>query len=119
MTGSLDPKVAILTGAATGIGKSIALRLAAEQMRVVVNHLNTSELAQSVVDQMGAGGGEAIAVAADVSDAGQFYAPVTATLERFGHWDVLVNNAGVPLVKPFGEITENAFDRSFATNVKP
>jgi len=67
MSGQLDGKVAIVTGAGTGIGKAIAAALAADGARVVVNHLDTPELACAVVGTISSGGGEAIAVAADVS----------------------------------------------------
>jgi 3-oxoacyl-[acyl-carrier protein] reductase len=118
VSGQLDDKVAIVTGAATGIGKATALALAAEGARVVVNHLNTPELAEAVVGQITGGGGEASAVAADVGNRAEYTAMVEVTIDRFGSWDVLVNNAGVALIKPFGEVTEAEFDQSFQVNVK-
>jgi 3-oxoacyl-[acyl-carrier protein] reductase len=118
MTRELDGKVAIVTGAATGIGKAIALAFGAAGARVVVNHLDTPDLADAVVAEISRGGGEALAVAADISSRVQFEALVSATIDHFGSWDVLVNNAGIALVKPFGEVSENEFDRSFQVNVK-
>jgi 3-oxoacyl-[acyl-carrier protein] reductase len=118
VSGQLDGKVAIVTGAATGIGKAIALALAGDGARVVVNHLNTPELAEAVVAQVTHRGGEAIAVAADVGKRGEYASMVDVTLDRFGSWDILVNNAGVAQVKPFGEVTEEEFDDSFRVNVK-
>jgi 3-oxoacyl-[acyl-carrier protein] reductase len=118
MSSELAGKVAIVTGAATGIGKAIATALAAAGARVVVNHLNTPDLADAVVARIAANGGEAIPVAADVSRRGEFTRMVDATIEAFGCWDILVNNAGVALVKPFGEVTEEEFDQSFQVNVK-
>jgi len=114
----LDGKSAIVTGAATGIGKAIALALGSAGARVVVNHRNTAELAERVVLEIERVGGEAIAFAADVGRRTEFEALVSATIERFGSWDVLVNNAGIAVLKPFGEITEEEFDRSFEVNVK-
>jgi 3-oxoacyl-[acyl-carrier protein] reductase len=118
VSGQLDGKVAIVTGAATGIGKAIALALAGDGARVVVNHLNTPELAEAVVAQVTHRGGEAIAVAADVGKRGEYASMVDVTLDRFGSWDILVNNAGVAQVKAFGEVTEEEFDDSFRVNVK-
>jgi 3-oxoacyl-[acyl-carrier protein] reductase len=105
-------------GAATGIGKAIAFAFGAAGARVVVNHLDTPDLAEAVVAEISRGGGEALAVAADISSRVQFEALVAATIARFGSWDVLVNNAGIALVKPFGEVSEDEFDRSFQVNVK-
>lgn len=118
MTGSLTGKVALVTGAATGIGKSIATTLAAAGAQVVVNHLNTPEPANSVVAEIEAAGGQAIAVAADVSSRADFEAMIERVLNAFGRWDVLVNNAAVAITKPFAEVTADEFDQSFAVNVK-
>ena len=118
MSGQLDGKVAVVTGAATGIGKAIAAALAADGARVVINHLNTPDLAEAVVSTITSDGGEAIAVAADVGKRADYAALVEATIARFGRWDILVNNAGLALVKPFSEITEEEFDKSFQVNVK-
>jgi 3-oxoacyl-[acyl-carrier protein] reductase len=118
VTNGLDGKVAIVTGAATGIGKAIATALAEDGGRAVVNHLNTPDLAEGVVASITSAGGEAIAVAADVGKRADYAALVDATIERFGRWDILVNNAGIALVKPFGQVTEEEFDTSFQVNVK-
>jgi 3-oxoacyl-[acyl-carrier protein] reductase len=118
MSRELEGKVAIVTGAATGIGKAIAHACGAAGAGVVVNHLDTPELADAVVAQISRDGGEALAVEADISSRVQFEALVTAAIDRFGGWDVLVNNAAIALVKPFGEVSEDEFDRSFQVNVK-
>jgi 3-oxoacyl-[acyl-carrier protein] reductase len=118
MSRELEGKVGIVTGAATGIGKAIALALGAADARVVVNHLNTPDLAHAVVAQISRDGGEALAVAADISQREEFDMLVHAAIDRFGSWDVLVNNAAVALVKPFGEVTEDEFEQSFQVNVK-
>jgi 3-oxoacyl-[acyl-carrier protein] reductase len=118
MSSELAGKVAIVTGAATGIGKAIAFALGAAGARVVVNHLDTPDLAEAVVAQISRDGGDALAVAADISSRADFEALVSAGFDHFGGWDVLVNNAAVALVKPFGEVTEEEFDHSFQVNVK-
>jgi 3-oxoacyl-[acyl-carrier protein] reductase len=118
MSRELEGKVGIVTGAATGIGKAIALAFGAVGARVVVNHLDTPDLADAVVAQISRDGGEALAVAADISRREAFEMLVQAAIDRFGSWDVLVNNAAVALVKPFGEVTEGEFEQSFQVNVK-
>jgi len=115
---TLEGKTALVTGAATGIGKAIAAALAAAGARVVVNHNHTPEPAEKVVAGIEATGGTAIAVAADISSRAEYLAMVEGLLAEYGRWDVLVNNAAVAITKPFGEITEAEFDASFAVNVK-
>jgi hypothetical protein len=78
MSRPLAGKVAIVTGAATGIGQAIAITLASAGARVVVNHLNTPDLAEAVVSQVADEAGEAIAVAADVSKRSDFAALIDA-----------------------------------------
>jgi 3-oxoacyl-[acyl-carrier protein] reductase len=118
MSGSLLGRVALVTGAATGIGRAIAGALAAEGAHVVINHLNTPDKAALAVAEIKSAGGSASAIAADVADRAQFEAMTEHLLSEFGQWDVLVNNAAVAITKPFADITEAEFDRSFAANVK-
>lgn len=91
----LSDRVAIVTGASRGIGRAIALALAAEGAKVVVNYASSSTAAQQVVDVITEAGGEAIALGADVSKAEQVDALFNQTLAEFGRIDVLVNNAGI------------------------
>jgi 3-oxoacyl-[acyl-carrier protein] reductase len=114
----LAGKTALVTGAATGIGKAIADALAAAGVRVVVNHPHTPEPAAAAVAEIAAAGGSALAVAADVSSRAEYQAMVEQLLGEYGRWDVLVNNAAVAVTKPFPQVTEEEFDRSFAVNVK-
>lgn len=118
MDGLLAGKVALVTGGATGIGKAIAVALAAEGAHVVINHLYTPGKAAFVVAEIESAGGRASAIAADVAERAEFEAMAEHILSDFGRWDVLVNNAAVAITKPFGDITEADFDRSFAANVK-
>ncbi|WP_008318735.1 3-oxoacyl-[acyl-carrier-protein] reductase [Leptolyngbya sp. PCC 6406] len=91
----LAGKVAIVTGASRGIGRAAALALAAEGAQVVVNYARSAGAADAVVAEIVAAGGSAIALQADVSDAEQVEALIKATLEKWEHIDVLVNNAGI------------------------
>ena len=114
----LAGKTALVTGAATGIGKAIAAALAAAGASVVINHNHMPEPAGQAVAEITAAGGTAVAVAADVSIRAEYQAMVDQMLAGFGRWDILVNNAAVAITKPFGHITEADFDLSFAVNVK-
>ena len=114
----LAGKTALVTGAATGIGKAIAAALAAAGASVVINHNHMPEPAGQAVAEITAAGGTAVAVAADVSIRAEYQAMVDQMLAAFGRWDMLVNNAAVAITKPFGQITEADFDLSFAVNVK-
>jgi 3-oxoacyl-[acyl-carrier protein] reductase len=115
---SLAGKTALVTGAATGIGKAIAGALAAGGARVVVNHPHTPEPAAAVVADIAAAGGVALAIAADISSRAEYQAMVQRLLGEYGRWDLLVNNAAVAVTKPFPQISGEEFDRSFAVNVK-
>ena len=92
---ALGGQVAIVTGASRGIGRSIALALAAEGARLVVNYAQSATAAQALAAEISANGGEAISLQADVAQAEQVEALVKQTLDRFGRIDILVNNAGI------------------------
>jgi 3-oxoacyl-[acyl-carrier protein] reductase len=91
----LDGQVALVTGASRGIGKAIALSLAGEGAKLVINYARSSEAADAVVAEIEAMGGEAIALQGDVSQEDQVEALVKATKEKFDRIDILVNNAGI------------------------
>lgn len=116
--GPLADKTALVTGAATGIGKAIAAALAEQGARVVVNHNHTPEPASTVVAAIEAAGGVAMELAADVSNREEYQAMIERLLTAWGQWDVLVNNAAVAITKPFSQVSEREFDVSFAVNVK-
>ena len=113
----LEGKVAIVTGAAQGMGRAIALRYAVEGAKVVVADLNQAG-AEGVAREIEAAGGEATGVAVDVRDQGQAERMVAVAVERFGGVDVLVNNAGVIKIIPFLETTEADWDFIFDVNCK-
>ncbi len=91
----LQGQVAIVTGASRGIGREIALLLAAEGAQVAVNYASSSTAADQVVAEIAAMGSQAIALQADVSKADQVDALIAAVTEKWGRVDILVNNAGI------------------------
>jgi meso-butanediol dehydrogenase/(S,S)-butanediol dehydrogenase/diacetyl reductase len=115
--GKLAGKVAIVTGAARGIGRAIALRLAEDGAAVAVADLNR-EGAHGVAGEIEAAGGKAVAVPVDVADPDSTTELVAATVERLGRLDVMVANAGIIQVKPLLDLTADDWDRTFAVNVR-
>jgi len=113
----LQGKVAVVTGAARGIGLACAARFAAEGAKVVVADILDQEGA-TAVEKIGADGGLAAFVHCDTGDAGQAKALIATTIERFGGLDILVNNAGIATVADFLEVTEEDFDRVLRVNLK-
>ncbi|MBE7619322.1 acetoin reductase [Komagataeibacter sp. FXV2] len=113
---SLVGKVAVVTGAAQGIGRGIALRLAREGADVALVDMNADRLAQ-VRGEITALGRRAIALTADISVREQVFAIVTQAMEQLGDVDVMVNNAGVAQVKALLDVTPDDMGRIFRINV--
>ena len=114
----LNGKVAIVTGAASGMGKAIAELYAKEGAKVVVSDYNF-EGAQAVVEGIKAAGGEAIANRANVAELADIEAMIEAATSTYGKLDILVNNAGImDGMEPVGEITDEKWDRIFAVNTR-
>lgn len=112
----LQDKVAIVTGAASGMGKAIAEGYAQEGAKVVVSDLNL-EGAQAVVETIKAAGGEAIAVQTNVASEEDIVRLYSETKEAFGKLDIVVNNAGImDGMEPVGEISNERWERVFAVN---
>lgn len=114
----LDGKVAIVTGSSRGIGRAIAERLAAGGARVVINYRGNEAAANEVVANIQAGGGEAIAVQADVSNLAQVQALVDSAKKAFGRIDILVNNAGTTRDTLLIRMSEEDWDIVLDTNLK-
>jgi 3-oxoacyl-[acyl-carrier protein] reductase len=115
---SLSEKVAIITGASSGIGRAIAERIAQEGATVVVNYGKSEDRAQAVVAGIESKGGKAVAIQADMSKVEDARRLVRETVNRLGRLDILVNNAGMAILKPLVETTEEEFDQVFAVNAK-
>lgn len=103
-------KAALVTGAGSGIGRAIALALAAEGVRVAAADLR-AESADAVAEEIRAAGGEALALSGDVSQREAARDWVRETQERFGRLDILVNNAGLQFVSPVHEFPEDRWDQ--------
>jgi len=116
--GRVDGRVAIVTGAAQGLGATYARTLAAEGAKVVIAD---RDLGDAVVAEIKAAGGDAIDVPTDVSDEAATTNMVAKTIEAFGKLDILVNNAAIFTAverKPFDEIPVEEWDRMHAVNVR-
>ncbi len=114
---TLQNKVAIVTGASKGIGAAIARQLAADGAQVIVNYASGKSDAEKVVADIAAAGGQACAVAADVTQQIEVEALIKAALDRFGRLDIVVNNAGVYQFAKIEESTEALYRRQFDINV--
>lgn len=111
-------RVAIVTGASRGIGRAIAVKLAADGAAVVVGYSGNVTAAGTVVDEITAAGGQAIAVAADVADEQAVAGMFAQAEERFGGVDVVVNSAGLMLLAPIAELDLDDLDRMHRTNIR-
>lgn len=109
---------AIVTGSSRGIGAATALRLGRDGFAVTVNYLTNRALAEQIVRDIEATGGRAILRQGDVADPVAVRALFDAHDQAFGGVDVVVNNAGIMNVGPFAQMTDEAFDRMMATNMK-
>ena len=111
-------KVALITGASRGIGKAVAERLAKDGFAVVVNYASSTSEAEEVVSKINAEGGQAIAIKADVSDAGQVEQLFAQTLDKLGGVDAVVQNSGIMPLSPIGNGDVAAFDRVISVNLR-
>jgi 3-oxoacyl-[acyl-carrier protein] reductase len=113
----LQGKTALVTGASTGIGAAVAAALGAQGCKVVVHYNQSEGPAQAVVAQIVQGGGQAVALRADVRDSAAIKACVAATVQAFGGVDILVNNAGSLVQRaPIAEFTDALFDEVLHVN---
>lgn len=111
-------QAAIVTGASRGIGREIALKLAQEGAKVVVNYSGSKEKAEAVVAEIIANGGEAIVHQANVANADEVKGLVDATMAAFGSVDILVNNAGITRDNLIMRMKEEDWDAVIDTNLK-
>src|SRR5690606_31167728 len=114
----LTGKCAVVTGASRGIGRAIALQLASEGAKVVVNYSGSEQKAQEVVEEIKANGGEAIAVQANVADADSVQNLMKSALDTYGSIDILVNNAGITRDNLLMRMKDDEWDDVINTNLK-
>ena len=114
--GKLAEKVAIVTGAGSGMGKAIAILFASEGANVVVSDMN-NESAQEVVSEIKASGGVAIAIKSNVALEADVQNLIESTVQAYGWIDILINNAGImDNFVPAGEVTDELWEKVFAVN---
>jgi 3-oxoacyl-[acyl-carrier protein] reductase len=114
----LSAHVALVTGGSRGIGAAIALALAELGAAVAVNYRERVDDAEAVVARIKSGGGRAMSVAADVSQAAAVTAMVEQVAKTLGPIDILVNNAGIAIPRGVDDLTESDFDRTILVNLK-
>ena len=116
--GQLDQKVAIVTGADSGIGRAIAIQFASEGATVVVNYAHAQDKAEEVRQTIEKNNGKALVIQADVSQYQQVTNLIQQTIEHFRRLNIMVNNAGMEIHSPFLEETEHNFDRVIGVDLK-
>ena len=118
MEGSTERRTALVTGASRGIGRGIAVSLAADGYRLAVNYATDRAAAEETARQVLAAGADATLLRADMADGRQIQAMVEAALAALGHLDVVVLNAGICPFTSFFDLTEEIWDHTHAVNLK-
>lgn len=115
---TLEGQVALVTGAAKRVGRSVALRLAAEGAAVVINYASSKAEAEALARDIGAGGSRAVAIQADVRQRADVERMFAAVEKQFGRLDILVNNAGAFFAANFEDLTDEQWDGILDINLK-
>src|ERR1700686_5272366 len=118
MSKKLAGTIALVTGGSRGIGAAIAKRLAADGADVAITYAKDASAASAVVKAIELDGGKAVAFQEDAADVEAVKGAVEKTVATFGQLDVLVNNAGTAIPKPFEETTLEEMDRVIDINVR-
>ncbi len=118
MSEKLEGKAALVTGGSRGIGAAIAKRLAADGANVAITYAKDANAASAVVEAIERAGGKALAIQAEASNAEAVRGAVEKAAKTFGRLDVLVNNAGTAIPKPFEETTLEEMDRVIDINIR-
>ena len=114
----LTGKVALVTGAVRGIGRQIALTLAAQNAFVIVNYNGSKDKAEETVSEIKAAGGDAVSYKCNVSDFEECQQMITAIIKEYKHIDILVNNAGITRDGLIMKMSEDDYDAVLDTNLK-
>lgn len=118
VAGRLNGKRALVTGAGTGIGRGIALEFAREGASVALHYAHSDAGANSAVEEIRSAGGKAEAFHADLRDLDQLQGLATNAFAFLGGIDILVNNSGITMNKPFFEVTPEQFDTLYDVNIR-
>lgn len=118
VSGRLTGKRAVVTGAGTGIGRGIALEFATEGASVALHYAHSDVGAKSAVEKIRGAGGRAEAFHADLRDLDQLQRLAENATEFLGGVDILVNNSGITMNKPFFEVTPEQFDTLYDVNIR-
>jgi 3-oxoacyl-[acyl-carrier protein] reductase len=118
MSKNLEGKIALITGGSRGIGAAIAKRLAADGASVAITYAKDGKAASAVVEAIENAGGKAVAIQAEATDPEAVKSAVEKTAKTFGRIDVLVNNAGTAIPKPFEKTTLEDMDRMIDINIR-
>jgi len=114
----LEGKIALVTGSSQGIGQGVAVRLAQEGAKIVVNFHSHPEGADDTLKQIHDAGSEGIAIQADLGQTAEIDSLIQQSLAKYGQIDILVNNAGLEKRAPFWEVTEADYDLVLEVNLK-
>ncbi len=118
MMGQLDQKIAVITGGDSGIGRGIALQFAQEGATVVINYAHAQDKAEAVLKEVEQRQGQGMILQANVGEYQQAMGLIQQTVEKYGHIDILSNNAGMEIHSPFVDVTEQDFDRVLSIDLK-
>jgi 3-oxoacyl-[acyl-carrier protein] reductase len=118
MSKSLNGKVAFINGGSRGIGAATARRLARDGATVAIGYNASAIAAEALAEEIKAGGGQAIAVKADATDAAALSRAIDSVADRYGRLDILVNSAGVLMFDTIDQFTLDDFDKTVAINVR-
>src|SRR5215212_10195259 len=116
--GLMHNRRVLVSGSDTGIGRGVALEFAREGAAVVLHYSRDEIGARSAADEIRAAGGKAEAFHADFNDVGQVRALAEQAIEFLGGLDVLVNNAGITMNRPFDQVTVEQFDTLYNVNIR-
>ncbi len=117
-TRKMEGKRALVTGSGTGIGRGVALEFAREGAAVVLHYAHSEAGARTAVDEIRRAGGKAEVFQADLADIDQVRELAAQSIDFLGGIDVLVNNAGITMNKPFAQVTPEQFDTLFNVNIR-
>lgn len=115
---SLEGRIALITGAGRGLGAGLSRELASRGASVVVNYAHSAKAASSVVADIEAAGGQAIAIQADISRASEVTKLFNAAIAHYGRLDIVINNAGMESFANEEDVTEKMFDEVFGLNTR-